>query len=116
MSLQTSFIMPERQTATIQISLSPALPISGWTIQWDLMYRFKSPNPIVSKYLASGYTNGESGCTLVDGSQGSFDVHLYPAEISGIAQGTMILCYQSYRIDSGYQTPINGGFRIMPCF
>lgn len=109
MSVQVDFTLPMPSAGTLQVSLQPPTTISGWSIKFDLMYRFGSPQPIISKYLASGYT-GVSGITLVDGVKGIFNVSLYPLEVSGLDPQN--LAYQTYRTDSGAQTAINGGFRL----
>jgi hypothetical protein len=116
MPQQLNFILPEQQTANINIGLTPPTSISGWTIQFDLMYRPGSPQPIISLFLASGYANGQSGITLVNGSTGVVSLNLNPSQVSGIGQFHEILYYQSYRTDSGFPTPLNNGFRLLTRF
>lgn len=113
MAAQADFSLPEAQTALVQIALAPPTSISGWTIKHDIMWRYNSPQPIISFYLASGYTSGQSGCTLVNGSLGIFGVQYNQIPISGDSQYTNVLLHQSYRIDSGYSTPIAVGFRLL---
>lgn len=116
MSDQVDFQLPEQQNGNLQIVLSPPTSISGWTIQTDLMYRFNSPQPILSLYLASGYTSGQSGCTIVDGVQGIFNVSYSGSQVSGLSQSTNVLCYKSFRTDSGAPTPLVGGYRLLTLF
>lgn len=110
MAVWIDFALPLHSNGTLQIQLTPPGPISGWSVEFDLMYRFGSLQPIVSKYLASGYTTGQSGGTLVDGSIGIFQVSLVPAEVSGINDGN--LAYRVYRTDSGSVSDVTAGFRL----
>lgn len=116
MAAQFTFSLPASQDGTIQIQIQPPVSISGWTIRWDLMYRLGSQNPIISKYLASGFTSGQSGISLFNGANGIFNVSLFAAEISGVDQGTNVLAHQTWRINSGFQTPVVGGFRLLAPF
>ena len=111
-----NFSLPELQNASVQVTLAPATSISGWSIEFDLMWRQNSPQPLVSKYMASGFSTGQSGITLVDGVNGVFSVAFVPAEISGVSLQTGTLAFRTYRTDSGNVTPINGGYRILPPF
>lgn len=111
-----NYILPEQQNAGIQIGLEPPTSISGWSISVDLMYRMASPQPIVTLYLASGYSHGESGITLVDGSVGIFNAAYGPTQVSGLSLQTNVLAYKSYRTDTGVKTPLNGGFRLLSIF
>ena len=104
------FPLPLHSDGTLQVNMVPPAPISGWSIQFDLMYRFNSPQPIVSKYLASGYTADQSGCTLVDGSIGIFQIALHPPEVSGLNDGNF--AYRVFRTDSGSATDVTAGFRL----
>ena len=113
MSQSFDFSLPEYQSALVQISLAPPTSISGWTIQLDLMYRFNSAQPIVSKYLASGYTTGQSGITLVNGAAGIFNVSFNQPEISGASTQTNVLGHLTHRTDSGFLTPLVGGYRLL---
>lgn len=116
MSTQINFSLPEQQAATVQIGIYPQVDITNWTIRWDQLYRVNSPQPIFSLWASSGYTNGESGIIVNDASRGVFSVALFPAQISGISMVTGVLAHQSWRINSGVQTPINGGFRTLTPF
>lgn len=113
MSANFNFPLPASQDAVLQIQIQPPVSISGWTIRWDLLYRLGSPSPIVSKYLASGYTSGQSGISLFNGQQGSFNVSLFASEISGVALTTNVLAHQTWRVDSGLQTPVSYGYRVL---
>lgn len=110
MTVQIDFALPLFCNGTLQIQLAPPAPISGASIQFDLLYRFGSPQPIVSKYTSSGYSNNESGIKFVDGSVGIFQVALTPAEVSGLDFGN--LAYRTYRTDSGNATSYTAGFRL----
>ena len=110
MSLWIDFALPLHANGTLQVQMAPPAPISGWSIRFDLVYRFGSPQPIISKYLASGYTTGQSGCTLVDGSIGIFQISQNPSEVSGLNDGNY--AYRAYRTDSGSVTDITAGFRL----
>lgn len=116
MAPQANFTLPASQDGLVQISLAPPTSISGWTIQWDLMYQMGSLSPIVSKFMSSGFTSGQSGITLVHGDKGVFNVQLFASEISGVSLGTGVLAHNSHRIDSGFATPINAGFRLLAPF
>lgn len=116
MSESSDFILPEQQNANMQIVLAAPTSISGWSVQLDLLYRFFSPQPIVSLFLASGYSNGESGITLVDGPKGIFNASFTPIQISGISLFTQVLAYQTWRTDTGDKTPLNGGYRLLTPF
>lgn len=110
MTVQIDFALPSFVNGTLQVALAPPAPISGATIQFDLLYRFDSPQPIVSKYLASGYSNGESGCTLVDGAAGVFQITLTPADMSGLDNGNY--AYTVRRTDAGNVASYTAGFRL----
>lgn len=103
--------LPSYANGTLQVALAPPTSISGWAVRWDLMYRFNSPQPIISRYLASGYSNGESGITLVDGANGIFNIANNPGDVSGLTDG--VLVYRTVRTDAGVETPLNGGGRLM---
>jgi len=90
--------------------MSPPTGISGWTLQFDLMKRFGTTTPVISRYCASGYNNS-SGINVIDGMQGIFSVDLHPSDVSGIDPSN--LAYQVRRTDSGSATGISEGFRIM---
>ncbi len=113
MSVQVDFPLPEAQDGTLQIALAPATSILGWNIRCDFLYRAGSTNPFYSAYLSPGFTNGQSGATLVNGALGIFNVALYQSQVSGFSQDTGVLAYSTYRIDSGNATPINTGFRLL---
>lgn len=106
---QVDFFLPLTADGTLQVNLTPSTSISGWTIQADLLKRFFG-QPIISKYLASGYINGESGMTLVNGATGVFQISFTPGEMSGRNEGNYP--YQVVRTDSGNVTPTTCGFRL----
>jgi len=116
MSVPVNFSLPEQQAATIQIGIVPVVNIDGWTIRWDQLFRFNSPQPLFSLWTSSGYTNGESGITMTNAANGVFSVSLFPSQVSGVSQETAVLAHQSWRINSGVQTPINGGYRTLTNF
>lgn len=110
MTVETNFNLPRWANGTLQVTLAPPAPVSGQNIQFDLMYRLNSPQPIVSKYLASGYSNGQSGVTLIDGAVGVFQIALNPLEMSGLDDGNY--AYLVARRDSGNVSPITAGWRL----
>lgn len=113
MAQQFNFSLPEQQNALIQINLAPPTSISGWSIQFDLLYRNNSPQPIVSLFLSSGYSAGQSGMNLVNGETGVFNVSMLPSQVSGISQETSVLAFQAWRTDTKQRTPLVGGFRLL---
>lgn len=113
MSVPFDFSLPWYQDAIIQFQLSPATSISGWGIRLDLMYRFNSSNPIISKYLSSGFTSGQSGMSLWNGATGVFNTSFNSSDISGVNQSTDVLAYLVERTDSGYVTPLVAGYRLL---
>lgn len=115
MSVQQNFPLPEQQGASINIPLQPPTNISGWSAEFDLLYRTNSLNPLWSAYLnlASGNT-GVSGITATDINNGVFSVALNAAAISGVSQETAVLAWRFYRTDvSGSFTPIAQGLRLL---
>lgn len=110
MTVQLDYSLPLHSDGTIQINLIPATSISGWTLQHDLMYRLNSPQPIISKFMSSGFTNNQSGMKLIDGINGVFQVQMFASEVSGFLDGNY--AYRVHRTDSGNASDNTAGFRL----
>lgn len=110
MTVQADFELESFADCNVTIALAPPSPISGWTIRFDA-YKYPGGSPVVSKFLASGFVN-TSGISLVDGSQGSFQVSLLVSDFSGQVVGNYY--YQARRTDTGSNVGISAGYIIMP--
>ena len=98
------------EDGTITVPMNPPLSISGMTLQFDLMHR-NGGQPIVSRYLASGYSAGQSGMTLVRGDIGIFSVQLTAADTSGLSCKNF--AFRIRRTDGGLNTRLSEGFIVM---
>lgn len=108
MSVQINFPLPYSSDGILQVALASPTSISGWTIQWDLMFRPNSPQPIISRFLSSGYSAGQSGITLVDGTRGVFNVAMKASDLSGQEPGNY--AFRTHRVD--IPSDINLGWRL----
>lgn len=107
MSIQQNFVWPANQDIVLGVQVTPPTNISSWTIEFDLMYRQTSPQPIYSAFNLSGTI------TVVNPATGIFQVPLSHTLISGVMNHTNVLTYTTRRIDSGSATDINGGAIVL---
>lgn len=103
MSVQVNFTWPTAQDLLLQLQIAPPTNIAGWTLEFDLMYRVNSPQPIYSAYNLSGTI------TVNSPGNGVFQVPLSHTLISGLIKDTNVLAYTARRIDSGNASDIAGG-------
>lgn len=107
MAVQCDFAFARYEDGTLSVTMKPPVPITNWSIQFDIMKRFGGES-LVNKMVASGY-NGTSGITVVNEALGVFNISLsYDVDMSGFQYGNY--AYQSRRTDSGGRSIITEGY------
>lgn len=111
MSVQVDFTLSRVEVGTLDIPLEPPTAVGGWTIEYQMWRRQGATGtPLSLKSIASGY-DAVSGITMINSGQGMFRVSLAPADVSGMSPGNYY--YQIIRTDSGQQTLLTQGYRMM---
>ena len=106
MGLIIDFPVTKNTDATVNVQLTPATPIGGWSIQFQTMQHFGGVSGILTKSCASGFYG--SGITLLNSGTGAFQVTINAVETSGLAFGPY--SYIAQRTDSGSRTVLAEGF------
>lgn len=110
MGLQQNFTWPVGQDIILGIQVAPPTAIFQWTLEFDLLYKQNSPQPIYSAFNLSGTI------IITNGATGQFQVPLYHSLISGFDSTNAVLNYTTRRIDSGNATDICGGMICLTPF
>ena len=104
------FTLGRSEKGTLVATTNPPTPIGGWSLAFQMTKRQGGTTAIISKSMASGYY-GVSGMSVVDSGAGTYNVQFFPAEVSGKDPGAY--AYNVSRTDSGYQTTLVFGSRLM---
>lgn len=110
MPVLIDFTLARSAKGTITMSVDPPTAIGGWTLQFQMTKRPGSTSGLVTKSMASGYYN-VSGMNITNSGQGVMSINFFPGEVSGMDLG--IYAYQIQRLDSGFQTNLTAGWRLM---
>jgi hypothetical protein len=111
MPVVQSFQFIRFQDGLLEIGMLPSEPISGWSINFQVFTRPGGTVPLINKYLASGFINGESGMYLVNGAAGVYSVALHAGDTSGFLNANYY--YTNTRTDSGNVKELSRGFITM---
>lgn len=111
MATLTDFSLFLIEDGTLSVSLVPPTPLGGFGIQFVMTKRLGG-STIILKSMNSGYSNGESGVSMVNSGTGVFNVSLYASECSGLDAGAY--SYTVNRTTSGKATALTEGYRICP--
>ena len=110
MPVFSSFGSIRLEDGVITIGLAPPAAVGGWNVRFGLALRFGGTEFAV-KTSASGYGGGQSGVTVLDSGQGTWQIPINSADTSGLdavnLAGTMV------RLDSGNRTDIWNGFVVL---
>lgn len=104
------FTLGRSEKGTLNVTTNPPTMIGGWTLECQMTKRQGGATALVIKSMASGYY-GVSGMDMVNSGQGNYTVGFFPAEVSGKDPGAY--SYNISRTDSGYQTTLVFGSRLM---
>lgn len=111
MPILQDFTLATTEDGTLSITMTPATPIGGWSIQFLMTNRANGVSGIILCSVASGY-NGQSGITIVNSGTGQFNISLFGSQMSGFNYGNYF--YLASRTDSGFHTNLSEGFRLCP--
>lgn len=98
------------EDGNLQFSMSPATPLGGSYIQFELSKRFGSASGLIIKSIQSGY-NGVSGITMVNSGNGQLSISYNSVDSSGLDFG--VYSYSIQRLDSGSRTNLACGYTIL---
>ncbi len=107
MPVLVDFSLSRPESATLTVSMTPAVPIGGWSIQFQALKRFGGISGLITKSVSSGF-NGLSGITVTNSGQGVFNISLYSSDTSGLSYGNY--AYSNMRLDSGFITVLTEGY------
>ena len=110
MAVQTDFSISQGSDGTLTISLSPPLPIGGWTLQTQVVKYFGASSGLLTYSMASGYYN-VSGMNITNSGQGVFRTSIRSVDMSGIDCGAY--SYRVRRLDSGSVTTLSEGYFLI---
>lgn len=110
MPIYSDFYLSKLEDGIVTIAMSPAVPIGGWNINFNLTKRENSSNVLIKKTVASGYSV-VSGITIQDSGQGIFSVRMNSNDTSGFDPGNY--AYEIVRMDSGFRSILCKGYLIM---
>lgn len=110
MAVQTDFSFLRWENATLNVSLTPPTPITGWSLHFQAKKYFGGESGLANAYAASGYT-GVSGISILNAGNGVFSVNVPSAATSGWNYGNF--AYSISRTDSGFQTVLSQGFILL---
>lgn len=110
MPVYSDFSLCRQEDGTLQVSMVPAVNVSGWPIQFSLSNRFGSDTPLVVKSCASGFNN-VSGINVVDGAQGVLQIQIDSINTSGLEYGNYAA--RTERLSSGARTALTEGYLLL---
>lgn len=110
MAEYADYTLARYEDGVLAVEMTPPTNISGWAIEAILTRRFGEETPIARKSCASGFNN-VSGINITNGGQGHFQVSFFASEVSGVDPGNLACVIR--RTQSGVQTEISKGFRLM---
>ena len=112
MPVLADFSLARYEDGNLTITMAPATPIGGWSVQLRIYKHFGGGSGLVIKNMASGFIN-VSGINIINSGQGIFNVTLNSADTSGLAYGNYV--YEAVRLDSGYRSVLAEGIlSILP--
>lgn len=123
MAIQADYQINRSDDTIVNVSLAPPVPISGWTIQFQVILREGGVSPLLTEYIASGFTNGQSGGYLVNGAIGTFYFNIPGNITGGVASGISGISnpwnfdtynHSIYRLDSGFHSCLVIGNLLVP--
>ena len=110
MPVQADFSMSKLEDGVLQINMTPAVPIGGWSILFQVVKRFGGTSGLIVKSAASGF-NGTSGITVTNSGNGVFNVNIWSADTSGLQFGNYV--YNATRTNSGFNTVLSEGVFLL---
>lgn len=115
MPLSIDFGLDRFEDGVVTVTMTPALNISGETLQFTLRKRHQnvsgSTSGLIVKSAASGFNN-VSGVNVTDGINGRFNVALFRTDLSG-EWDPGNYAFTVERLTSGSQRTLVEGFRLM---
>jgi len=97
---------------TLTIGMTPPCSVAGQTLRFSMMRRFGG-DVRFDKWTASGYTQGESGISVLDATKGILSVAIWTRDTSGCDFSAY--AYQLARLDSGHANiPVEGYVILTP--
>ncbi len=110
--MQIDIAFYRSEDGLINVSMTPPVAISGWSLQFQLMHRYGGVVPLINKYCASGFNN-VSGINVTNGNLGVFNVALNQPDTSGLVSKNYFASI--LRTDSGsFGTLAEGIFSLLP--
>ena len=103
--------MAAGEDCLIVLQMNPPVNITGWTTQFQIAKRLGSTTALVSKYSASGYENGQSGISIINGPQGLFGISIDHPDTSGFEFHPY--AYNFQRTDSGSYILLTEGVALV---
>lgn len=110
MPVRIDFSLVRGEDAVLSMAMTPAEPVGGWTMQFQVGKRFGWSSGLITKSCASGF-NGVSGMAVTNSGNGNVRITINRADTSGLEQANY--AYQLARLDSGYATVTTEGLISM---
>jgi hypothetical protein len=90
----------------ITVTMTPATPITGWTLQFTVRKQYGDLTALVTKTIGAGIT-------ITDATNGVFKITLASADTSGFDLRAYV--YDIQRIDAGNRTVLTiGNLTLLP--
>jgi len=111
MPVQADVYLAKFEDGVLTVDMNPPVNVGGWSARFLVQKRFGGLSGLIRKDVASGYGGGQSGITVVNSGQGSFNIALNGRDTSGMDLG--VYSYAFERLDSGNRTVLSEGHLVL---
>ena len=110
MPVSTNIQVYPNSDFTIQTQVVPIVPIGSWNIQFQVMKRFFGVSGLITLSTASGYSNYNSGMSIINSGTGIFAAKVSGGALSGWNGGAYSFSFS--RQGSGVASLISEGYLV----